>query len=254
LRGARREGEPVYLDDSGQHHDIHVTVEGQDYHAEANYDSHHDGITDSVVVETDHGYIEYTDSHHTGDADVMRELDDHGNVVSEAHFDKATGHWVAADPHASDSGNSHSATSAMVVDTADGDRAVGPATVDTSGSGVPDTAVVHNDDGSVAMYTDTDGDGKADVEVVISKDGEVTILEHSGQHQWTQVEHGHIDSTGTYVPDAGVTDPTHDSLWAIDAMGTHSGGAASAVRIEEIAGYWVAAGANPNPMTDAAWG
>jgi hypothetical protein len=111
------------------------------------------------------------------------------------------------------------------------------------------------------MYTDTDGDGKADVEVEITKDGQVTVLEHTGPHQWTQVEHGHIDSTGAYVPDSSsAKDPTTDSVWAaIDGRGggagrndAQSSSAATAVSIDAITGQWVAAG--PVASTgDSSW-
>jgi hypothetical protein len=248
----------MYVDD-GSSHDIHVTADGQEYDAQANYDSHHDGVTDSVMVETDYGHIEYIDSHHSGHADVLREVDSQGKVIQEAHFDASTGQWVAAGPNAADT--SHTATGPMVVDTANGDHAVGPPTVDTSGSGVPDTAVVRGEDGSIVMYTDTDGDGKADVEVEITKDGQVTVLEHTGPHQWTQVEHGHIDSTGAYVPDSSsAKDPTTDSVWAaIDGRGggagrndAQSSSAATAVSIDAITGQWVAAG--PVASTgDSSW-
>lgn len=203
----------MYIDDSGQPHDVRVTVDGEEYQAEANYDSHHDGVLDSVLAETDHGLIEFIDSHHTGDADVLREFDDDGSVVAEAHFDPATGEWIETDPYAPDSAGGAGHT--MVVDTAEGDREIGPATVDTSGNGIADTAVVQGEDGSLTMYTDVDGDGKADVEVVISKAGEVTVREHSGEHQWTQTEQGHLDSNGAYVRDGGSGDLTHDDLWGM---------------------------------------
>src|SRR4030088_348977 len=108
----RRAGEHMYIDDSSSH-DIHVTADGQEYDAQANYDSHHDGVTDSVMVETDYGHIEYIDSHHTGHADVLREVDSQGKVLQEAHFDASTGQWVAAGPNAADT--SHTATGTMVV-------------------------------------------------------------------------------------------------------------------------------------------
>jgi hypothetical protein len=122
--------------------------------------------------------------------------------------------------------------------------------------------VVRGDDDSIVMYTDTDGDGKADVEVEISKDGQVTVLEHTGPHQWTQVEHGRIDSTGAYVPDSsGAQDPTTDSVWATtdDRGGNGAGrngaqgsGAATAVSIDAITGQWVAAG-SVVPTGEGSW-
>ena len=41
-------------------------------------------------------------------------------------------------------------------------HSVGAPTVDLDSDGSPDTAVIHNSDGSTTAYTDRDGDGSAD--------------------------------------------------------------------------------------------
>lgn len=52
----------MYVEDTGAGDgDIRVTVEGEEYTAEANYDLDGDGIDETVTVMTDDGFVAYTD-------------------------------------------------------------------------------------------------------------------------------------------------------------------------------------------------
>lgn len=221
---------------SSSHDDeMTVTVQGEDYEVHENYDLDHDGHNDTAVIQTDDGgAVAFTDSDHDGHADVAVEVDDHGNVVGAARYDEGTGEWVAVDPktgqetgdhgdptggHTSQTSDHHGSGTGSASGSGsgsgshpDGDIMVdapsqkedvdaGKATVDMNHDGKNDTAVQTRDDGTVVGYTDTDGDGKADVITIIEADGDVTIGEHTGEDQWTDVEHGHIDSQGNYTPD-----------------------------------------------------
>jgi len=85
----------VYIEEPGA--DLTVTVEGQEYHAEASADIDSDGLDDTAVVETDDGAIAFTDTDADGQADLMTQLDADGDVVGQARFDEATGDWVHLD-------------------------------------------------------------------------------------------------------------------------------------------------------------
>jgi hypothetical protein len=193
-------GNAVYIeDDDDTGHDMKVVVDGHEYTAEETESYHHDGTTDTAVVDSDDGgHIGYTDTDHDGQADLATTYDSHGNVTEQNHFDAATGKWTKVDhPGSGSSGEM------ITVDTEHGEQNVGPATADTSNSGHADTAVVTDEQGNTWMYTDSDGDGKADYSMEIATDGQVTISEHTGEHQWTQIEHGHIDKDGNYQKDSG---------------------------------------------------
>jgi hypothetical protein len=51
-------------------------------------------------------------------------------------------------------------------------------------------------------FTDEDGDGEADVVTIIDANGDVTIGQHTGEDEWTDVEKGHVDAQGNYTPDS----------------------------------------------------
>lgn len=219
-------------DDSGQDtttgtahgEEMTVTVDGEQYELEADYDMNKDGHNDTAIVQTDDGgQVAFTDSDNDGDADVAVELDDKGNVVGAARYDEARGEWVAVDPKTgnpsgdgSDDTSGDDGTTAQdtdgeneasgeeilvdVPEEAD-DMSAGAATVDMDGDGENDTAVVKSEDGDVFAFTDTNGDGEADQMTVIESDGGVTISQHTGEDEWTEVERGHIDAQGNYVPD-----------------------------------------------------
>ena len=184
----------MYIDNGGvDGHELKIEIDGHEYTAAETESYHHDGTMDTAEVDGDDGgRVDYTDTDHDGTADLATKYDAQGHVIGESHYDAATGHWSQAS-----SGGGETIT----VDTAHGDQNVGPATADTNNSGHNDTAVVTDADGNTFLYTDTDGDGRADYAMEIDAKGQVTISEHTGEHQWTEIEHGHIDGSGTYQKD-----------------------------------------------------
>ncbi|MGW3471194.1 DUF6802 family protein [Saccharopolyspora sp. NPDC000995] len=209
----------MYIEEQGAGDgDIKVTVEGDEYTAEANYDFDGDGIDDTVAVMTDDGFVAYIDDDGDGQADVMQTINADGVVVEQARYDAGTGHWTGeapqqhpggADPHDQNHGRS------MVIDTPQGDMQVGPATEDTNQDGIADTAVVETETGGTMLVTDVDGDGSADQVVEISQTGDVTISHHTGDGQWTVVEHGKMSGDGQYAPNPA-TGATDDAAWTFD--------------------------------------
>lgn len=186
----------MYIDNGGADgHELKIEVDGHEYTAEETESLHHDGTMDTADVDGDDGgHTAYTDTDHDGTADLATKYDAEGHVVGEAHYDAASGQWSQ-----SSSGGAGGGT--ITVDTDHGEQNVGPATADTTGSGHNDTAVVTDADGNTIMYQDVDGDGKADYAMEIAADGQVTISEHTGEHQWTEIEHGHLDGSGNYQKD-----------------------------------------------------
>jgi hypothetical protein len=187
----------VYIDNSGADgHELKIEIDGHEYTEEASESYHHDGTMDTAEVDGDDGRVDYTDTDHDGTADLATRYDDNGQMIGQSHFDAATGQWTqaAGSPAGSTAGT-------MTVDTEHGEQNVGPATADTTNSGHNDTAVVTDAEGNTFLYTDTDGDGRADYAMEIDTKGQVTISEHTGEHQWTQIEHGHIDGGGNYQKD-----------------------------------------------------
>ncbi|MET0237135.1 MAG: hypothetical protein ABW224_20970 [Kibdelosporangium sp.] len=199
---------------SGHGEEMSVTVDGEQYELQTEYDINKDGVNDTAIVQTDDGgQVAFTDSDHDGDADVAVELDDKGNVVGAARYDEARGEWVAVDPKTGNPNDSTTAQNTGNETTSSGqeimvdvpeeaeDMSAGAATVDMNKDGKNDTAVVKSEDGDVFAFTDTDGDGDADQMSVIGADGTVTISQHTGEDEWAEVESGHLDSQGNYVPD-----------------------------------------------------
>jgi hypothetical protein len=245
----------VYIDngDPGDSGELEIELDGHAYTEQENYSFHPDGTLDSVAVDTaDGGHLVYTDTDHDGHADLVTQYDADGDRTRSAEYDAATGHWdttpggddPSADSAATAAADGHGSAS-ISVDTEDGTRDLGPATVDTNADGTPDTAVVHDANGDLIMYTDTDGDGHADVAVEISPTGEVVIAQHTGDHEWTEVEKGHLDANGGYVKDAGASGGFDPQL------GVQSGATAHWVddRTSDAAAdaYWSAASPQPEP-------
>lgn len=239
----------MYIDETGgADGEIKVTVEGEEYTAEETYSYHHDGVNDSAIVDTgDGGHLVFTDSHHTGHADLLTTLDSHGNVVSQATYDEHSGEWVASGTTETgdhQTGGDHRSET-IVVDTKDGHKDVGPPTEDTDGDGVPDTAVVRDADGNTWLYTDTHHSGHADLATEITPTGQVIMSERTGDNDWTEVERGHLDRNGQFVPDSqnGASQPVradHDSFW--DSAAQPGGGQqepSGVLRIDAATGQWV---------------
>ncbi|TCO64758.1 DUF6802 family protein [Actinocrispum wychmicini] len=217
--------------------ELTVNVDGEQYEVQENYDLDHDGHNDTAVVQTDDGHqVAFSDTDHDGTADVAVEVDDHGNVVGAARYDEQSGEWVAVDPktgqeagggstgghstgasdhhstggtgtgsHSSGSGSSSGGDGEDITVDVPGqsqDVDAGHATLDINHDGVKDTVVEKESDGTTIAFTDVDGDGKADVVTIIDPTGDVTIGQHTGEDEWTDVEHGHVDSRGNYTPDS----------------------------------------------------
>ncbi|WP_344685384.1 DUF6802 family protein [Saccharopolyspora taberi] len=205
----------MYIEETGAGDgDIKITVEGEEYTAEANYDLDGDGVDETVAVMTDDGHVAYVDENHDGRADVMQTIDADGVVVEQARFDAGTGDWTAEDPQQHPGGGDPRQdpnAQQMVVDLPQGDVQVGPATEDTNNDGVADTAVVQDEAGT-HLVTDFDGDGSADQIVDINPAGDVTISQHTGDGQWTVVEQGRLDGQ-KYTPNPA-TGATDDATWS----------------------------------------
>ncbi|WP_367134022.1 hypothetical protein [Saccharothrix sp. HUAS TT1] len=221
----------MYIDETGATDgELKVTVGDEEYTAEATYDLDQDGVEESAVVETgDGGHLAFSDTDGDGEADLMSTFDADGELTSQAEFDEDSGEWVAVDPD-DDPGRqaNTNAGKSIVVDMEDGaDQDVGPATEDTDGDGRADTAVVKDEDGDTWLFTDADGDGTADLATEITQDGEVTVSKHTGDDEWTEVEHGRIGEDGKYTPDS-------DELWSGEKV-TVSG----VVRIDSVTGQWI---------------
>lgn len=233
------------VDTSGGGDDLTVEIDGEEYHAEENYDMDQDGQNDTAVVETEDGYLAFADTDGDGTADVAVQYDEDGNVVAGAEYDETTGEWHEEDVEslptpsgdgagdADGSGSSDDDTTStdyddedssssgedITVDMPGEDVSAGPATYDTDGDGTNDTAVVTDSDGTTYAFTDVDGDGEADQAVVIESDGDVTVAEHTGEDEWTVTEEGHIDEQGNYESDSGSSDyssssASSDAAWA----------------------------------------
>ncbi|GAA2335026.1 hypothetical protein GCM10009854_08550 [Saccharopolyspora halophila] len=210
----------MYIEETGAGDgDIKVTVDGEDYTAEANYDLDGDGMDDTIAVMTGDGFVAYIDEDSDGRADVLQSINDNGDVTEQARFDPGTGQWIGERPgnHPDPGGHDrreHDERS-LVIDTGQGERQVGLPTEDTNSDGIADTAMVEGEDGATMMVTDLDGDGSADQVVEVSSSGDITISHHTGEGQWTVVEQGKIGDDGRYAPDPH-TAATDDATWTFD--------------------------------------
>jgi hypothetical protein len=252
----------VYIDDgaTGDSGELHIDVDGHEYVEQENYSYAQDGVVDSVSVDTPHGgHLVYTDTGHTGTADLVTEYDGHGGEIRSAHYDAE--HWAAdhTDTGASAAGTATQAAAdphSITVDTAGGPANIGPATVDTNNDGRPDTAVVHNADGSTVLYTDSHGDGHADVATEITADGHVVIAQHSGDHGWTEVQRGHLDANGTYHQDSSGGGEFVPAVGETTVAGAVATGVQDAAGVEDKAAdeHWSTAGAGHAAADDSTWG
>lgn len=209
--------------------DITVTVEDEEYNAEAAVDADSDGVDETAVLQRDDGgALAFSDTDGDGQADLMTQLDATGEVTGQAEYDAGTGDWVGVEQPIEQ----------ISVDTPDGEVAAGPATHDTDGDGVNDSVVVVGDGGGATILTDIDGDGGADVATEISAKGEVTVAEYVGDGEWTVVERGRINSEGSYQrADARAADACGwDDSGRNDSGPAHAG---SAVSVDPATGRWV---------------
>lgn len=212
-------GADVYIEETGAGDgDIKVTVDGEEYTAEANYDLDGDDLDETVAVMTDDGYVAYVDENADGQADLMQTITKEGQVVEQARFNADTGEWTAEEPHQNPGGAPEGHPDEgkqMVMDTPQGDVQVGPATEDTNSDGIADTAVVQSENGNTVLVTDVDGDGSADQVVEITQTGDVIISHHTGDGEWTVVEQGQIGDNGQYAPNQAAS-ATDDATWTFD--------------------------------------
>ena len=227
--------------------DITVTVEDEEYNAEAAVDADSDGIDETAVLQRDDGgALAFSDTDGDGQADLMTQLDATGEVTGQAEYDADTGDWIGVEPPTEDgtrTGTVGGSTEQVSVDTPDGEVAAGPATHDTDGDGVNDSVVVVGDGGDATIFTDIDGDGGADVATEITAKGEVTVAEYVGDGEWTVVERGRIDGEGSYQStDARAGD---DCGWGDCGWGDGGpddggpGHTDSAVSVDPATGRWV---------------
>lgn len=212
-----------------------VTVDGQEYTADVNFDINEDGVEDTAVVEGADGTAQaFVDADGDGAADQYIQLDAEGNVLSHAQYDAASGDWVAAEPGGT-GGTTESTESetssggAITADLPSGDVEVGQATVDTNNDGINDTAVMQDESGNTIGFTDVDGDGQADSAVIIDPSGHATVYEHTGDGQWTET-----GGESSYAPADGQP-PDSDAAWGGDGTDTVEGVA----KIDSSTGQWM---------------
>lgn len=208
---------------AGHEGEMEISVDGQTYTADENFDIDHDGTDDAVTLDNADGTTTaYVDSDGDGHADEYLHTDEQGNVVDMARFDSSTGEWVADDGHSSSPGTDTSAghQGDLTADTSDGTVDLGHATVDSDNDGTADTAVVTDSDGNTRIFTDVDGDGSADVQTIVTPDGQSTTYEHTGPGQWTEIENAGAGS---------------DQLWGGAGHDTVEGVA----KIDSGTGQWI---------------
>jgi hypothetical protein len=206
----------VYIDESGT--DLTITVQGEQYEAEATVDVNSDGVDDTALVQTDRAAIEFTDTDADGQADLMTQLDGVGDIAGQATFDAATGEWVHVEHPQDPSHSMHTGSSAegtvipadppqdatsrtITADLPGRDTDLGAPTHDTDDDGANDSVVVTDANGDTVIFTDADEDGDTDFATEITAAGAVTVSEHTGDGQWTVIERGHLDDHGHYQPD-----------------------------------------------------
>lgn len=208
--------------------DMLITVEGEEYSADINFDLNEDGVADTAVIEHADGSVQaFHDEDGDGEADEYLKIDAQGNTIAHAEYDEATGDWVdvggaATETPDDDPGTQASTGGTITADMPDGEVEVGPATVDTNHDGVNDTAVVTDSEGNTMAFTDIDGDGEADVATIIDETGSAVAYEHTGDGEWTQ-----IDSASP----AG----SSDNVWGSEGRQPLEGVA----RIDNVTGQWI---------------
>jgi hypothetical protein len=222
----------VYSDESAT--DLTVTVEGEEFQAEVVVDLDDDGVEDSAIVETDDGAIAFTDTDDDGRADLMTQLDADGDVIAQARFDESTGEWVQVD---ADDFGPVAGTGPMTADTPLGEVEVGTPTHDTDNDGKADSVVVHAPEGDTVIFNDADEDGDADYATEITRDGQVTVAEHTGDGNWTEIERGELDGDGgdqggSRHTESGTID--EENSWSVTSRSDPA-----EVRIDPSTGNWI---------------
>ncbi|MBN6035711.1 DUF6802 family protein [Amycolatopsis sp. 195334CR] len=210
-----------------------VTVDGEEYTADVNFDMNEDGVNDTATIETDDGGVQaFVDTDADGDADEFIELDAQGEVVSHAAYDEASGDWIDVSSGGTpgddtDPGTQTGSEGGITADLPEGEVEVGPATVDTDNDGINDTAIVEDSSGNTIGFTDVDGDGDADLAVVIDSSGASTTYEHTGDGEWTETGSSNlVDSAAA---------PTSDAAWGGDGSQPVEGVA----KIDSSTGQWI---------------
>ncbi|WP_199429000.1 DUF6802 family protein [Qaidamihabitans albus] len=214
---------------TGASDEMTVTVEGEEYSADVNFDIDDDGVEDTAVIEHADGSGQaFVDNDGDGAADEYIQLDAEGNVLAHAEYDEASGDWVSVEPGGTGTespGTETGAGGTITADMPNGEVEVGPATVDTNEDGVNDTAVVEDADGNTIAFTDVNGDGDADVAVIIDSNGDSTVYEHTGDGEWTEA-----DDAGAGTGDAGGS----DRLW-----GGGQEPVEGVAKIDSATGQWI---------------
>ncbi|AXB46340.1 DUF6802 family protein [Amycolatopsis albispora] len=220
--------------DTAAAEEMTVTVDGEEYTADVNFDMNEDGVNDTATIETEDGGVQaFVDTDADGDADEFIELDAQGEVVSHAAYDEASGDWVDISSGGStgddtDPGTQTGSEGGITADLPEGEVEVGPATVDTDNDGVNDTAIVEDSSGNTIGFTDVDGDGEADLAVVIDSSGASTTYEHTGDGEWTET--GSSNAVGE--PAAA---SASDAAWGGDGSQPVEGVA----KIDSSTGQWI---------------
>ncbi|OQO90637.1 hypothetical protein B1813_13855 [Saccharomonospora piscinae] len=212
----------------GTSEDLLITVEGEDYSAEINFDMDEDGVADTALIEREDGSVQaFVDTDGDGDADGYLAMNAQGETVAYAEYDDASGDWVGEESGGTGPDDTETQTSAgtITADLPGGETEVGPATVDTDHDGVNDTAVVTTDDGTTLAFTDADGDGEADVAVEIDETGAATTYEHTGDGEWTEVD--------SVTPSGADGASGEDSAWGAPAP------LEGVARIDSATGQWI---------------
>lgn len=208
----------MYLDEAavneGAAELLSITVDGVEHGYEATVDADGDGVADTVHVDTGDGSYSYTDTDGDGIADALTQFDADGHVSGHAVFDAATENWDATERSTTEpDGIAKTQATAQTRAAAEAAAAAGPATIDSDGDGVADTAITYAADGSAVLATDTDGDGAPDVVTEFSTTGEYSSYQHHPDGQWTEVDHGTLTDANPSAPThTAVTDPA-TGLW-----------------------------------------
>ncbi|MTD58665.1 hypothetical protein GKO32_32505 [Amycolatopsis sp. RM579] len=209
---------------TGHESEMEISVEGQSYTAEVNFDIDHDGEDDAVRLDNADGTTTaYVDHDGDGRADEYLHTDLRGEVVDRARFDASTGDWIAEDGTGSTSSGSENQAGLqgdLHADLADGTVDLGHATVDSNNDGTADTAIMTGADGT-HLFTDLDGDGNADVQTVITPDGESHTYDHTGAGEWTE-------ASADVRPDS-------DQFWGIG----HDTVVEGVAKIDSGTGQWI---------------
>jgi hypothetical protein len=72
---------------------LSITVDGEEHSYEATVDMNHDGVDDTVHVNTYDGSYEYSDTDGDGVADTLTQFGADGHESGHAEFDATTGGW-----------------------------------------------------------------------------------------------------------------------------------------------------------------